>query len=410
MAIILRSQKGSPLTNTEVDGNFTDLDGRVTTAQSTANAAQPKEAGKGLSTNDLTNALKTKLDGIAAGATANATNAQLRDRGTHTGTQLASTISNFATAALGIALTGLSVASGTAVVATDSLLIAIGKLQKQINDAITAIANKADKGANNDITSLSGLSTPLSVAQGGTGGSSQPAARTSLGLGAAATVNISFNDGDVAPTYSLGRTRTSLASQGWYTNIDQGVDPNLYQSGATDVPTGGTGYWYKQTFRHATTDNTTTIAWPYGLSGLSGTVKFQNTYNGVKNGWVEFHHTANSLLDPALGTGGLMSYTVVSGYSIFKFASGVMIMQGQAGESGVMPANSVNVKSITIPSGFISVNFIQPMAMVTPYNIYDLIGAPECIMPSITSLRLTIRTGPTSQNAAMAITIIGRWK
>jgi hypothetical protein len=37
---------------------------------------------------------KTKLDGIASGATVNATDAALRDRSTHTGTQLASTISD----------------------------------------------------------------------------------------------------------------------------------------------------------------------------------------------------------------------------------------------------------------------------------------------------------------------------
>lgn len=45
----------------------------------------------------MTGADKTKLDGIATGATANATDAQLRDRSTHTGTQLAATISNFDT-------------------------------------------------------------------------------------------------------------------------------------------------------------------------------------------------------------------------------------------------------------------------------------------------------------------------
>ena len=42
---------------------------------------------------------KGKLDGIEAGATANATNAQLRDRSTHTGTQTLSTISDAGTAA-----------------------------------------------------------------------------------------------------------------------------------------------------------------------------------------------------------------------------------------------------------------------------------------------------------------------
>lgn len=37
----------------------------------------------------------TKLGGVATGATANATDAQLRDRSTHTGTQASSTIANF---------------------------------------------------------------------------------------------------------------------------------------------------------------------------------------------------------------------------------------------------------------------------------------------------------------------------
>lgn len=41
---------------------------------------------------------KSKLDGVSSGATANATDADLRDRSTHTGTQLASTVSDFAEA------------------------------------------------------------------------------------------------------------------------------------------------------------------------------------------------------------------------------------------------------------------------------------------------------------------------
>lgn len=46
----------------------------------------------------MTSAERTKLNGVASGATANATDAQLRDRTTHTGTQTASTISDFAEA------------------------------------------------------------------------------------------------------------------------------------------------------------------------------------------------------------------------------------------------------------------------------------------------------------------------
>lgn len=156
MAIILRAQKGSPLTNNEVDGNFTDLDGRVTAAKSTADAAKAtadaavtpsalqtaldskvdKVTGKQLSTEDFTTGEKNKLAGIAAGATANSSNASLLNRANHTGTQLASTISNFAATALSVVLTGLSVATGTAVIATDSILVAIGKLQAQLNGLI----------------------------------------------------------------------------------------------------------------------------------------------------------------------------------------------------------------------------------------------------------------------------------
>jgi hypothetical protein len=47
-------------------------------------------------------------------------------------------------------------------------------------------ANKAAKGANSDITSLSGLTTALSVAQGGTGGTTAAVARTALGAAALA--------------------------------------------------------------------------------------------------------------------------------------------------------------------------------------------------------------------------------
>ena len=51
-----------------------------------------KIAGKGLSTEDYSTTEKSKLSAVAAGATANATNAELRDRTTHTGEQEISTV------------------------------------------------------------------------------------------------------------------------------------------------------------------------------------------------------------------------------------------------------------------------------------------------------------------------------
>lgn len=69
------------------------------TSTAAAQAFQPLSAVLTATTAAYTSAEKTKLAAIAAGATANASDAQLRDRATHTGTQLASTVADFAAAA-----------------------------------------------------------------------------------------------------------------------------------------------------------------------------------------------------------------------------------------------------------------------------------------------------------------------
>jgi len=59
----------------------------------------------------------------------------------------------------------------------------------------------AASGANSDITSLTGLTTAISIAQGGTGATSAAAARNSLGLGTMATQassNVSITGGNIS--------------------------------------------------------------------------------------------------------------------------------------------------------------------------------------------------------------------
>ena len=177
--------------------NTSDIDKPVSTAvQVELDKKVNSVSGKGLSSNDYTTAEKTKLAGITTGATANSSDATLLNRANHTGTQLASTISNFAATVRDTIVTGIVFTSSAAVVATDSVLIALGKLQRQITDAVTSIATKANKGANTDITSLAGLTTALSVAQGGTGGNTAALARTGLGLGNAATATVVSSNTD----------------------------------------------------------------------------------------------------------------------------------------------------------------------------------------------------------------------
>lgn len=59
--------------------------------------------------------------------------------------------------------------------------------QAELDGLSTTVSGKAASGANSDITSLSGLSTPLSVLQGGTGGNSAQTAINTLSGVAAAT-------------------------------------------------------------------------------------------------------------------------------------------------------------------------------------------------------------------------------
>lgn len=72
--------------------------------------------------------------------------------------------------------------SGTIVAYKTNSDINATALGTRMTTAETNIGLKAAKGANSDITSLTGLTTPLSISQGGTGGITAAAAKTALGI------------------------------------------------------------------------------------------------------------------------------------------------------------------------------------------------------------------------------------
>ena len=70
--------------------------------------------------------------------------------------------------------------------------------------SIPPIGGLARKGANSDITELKGLSTALSIDQGGTGAKTKEAARTNLGLGSSATRDAYSTSGSMLAVGDFG--------------------------------------------------------------------------------------------------------------------------------------------------------------------------------------------------------------
>jgi len=89
---------------------------------------------------------------------------------------------------------------------TDLSVFIQGLLNDADAPAARATLGAAKLGANNDITSLIGLTTALSVAQGGTGGNTQATARAALGLevGTAAGTVAAGNDSRITGAVQTG--------------------------------------------------------------------------------------------------------------------------------------------------------------------------------------------------------------
>ena len=144
----------------------------------------------------------TKLAGIATGATANDTDANLKNRANHTGTQLASTISDFANNVRSAVLTGVSFAVSTAITASDTVLTALGKLQAQIN--LRAPINKP---------SFTGISTFQGVKETVVTANTGTAYSINIGSGTIQNLTLTGNCVFTFPTATIGEQFTLFLSQ-----------------------------------------------------------------------------------------------------------------------------------------------------------------------------------------------------
>ena len=162
----------------------------LTTSQSSTNVTINSDVGTdaviplgngvnaGVSLNDYTTAEKTKLSGIAAGATVNSSDATLLNRSNHTGTQLSSTISDFNTQIAANALLKTNNLSDLANVVTAKTNLSLQNVDNttDLNKPIstltqTALNLKATLASPTFTGTISGITASMVGAPNGSGNS-----------------------------------------------------------------------------------------------------------------------------------------------------------------------------------------------------------------------------------------------
>ncbi|MFP2504426.1 pyocin knob domain-containing S74 family peptidase [Buttiauxella gaviniae] len=183
---------------------------------------------------------------------------------------------------------------------TGDVTITINGLQV----AVPGQKSLAKKGANSDITSLSGLTTALSVDQGGTGGKTKQSARDGIGLGDIAVKNTTDfiatgGQGAPADSYRFFRTDHTVQNNVNINNVsDPGVYPGLINfANATNPPAAG-GYGYIANYGRINKGNADwsmcQLSLPHSLGGDSGRMFYRGCNASIWGAWKEITTSAVS--------------------------------------------------------------------------------------------------------------------
>lgn len=184
--------------------------------------------------------------------------------------------------------------------------------------AVTVPAQKslAKKGANNDITSLSGLTTALSIAQGGTGAKTASDARTNLGLGNSATRDV---DNQFAPRNSLLNDAAVMAQcHRDYRDLGPYDDIAQYPLGMSfGIQSGGNG-WGGGSGADIYTGMLTLRGWNDPTGGGYVSWQLASTSQGLK------YRQGNGIIEGNANVGFSTTHTLYSTQNATKASDGTL--------------------------------------------------------------------------------------
>ena len=178
-------------------------------------------------------------------------------------------------------LTGLSTATGTAVAAADTVLVAIGKLQKQITD---------------NLATLTGHTSSTSNPHGVT--------KAQVGLGSVDNTSDANKPVSGATLSRFGGATSTSGVLDWNAtaNTQPGIGPTLLLGSHTNGPGGGNYYFVWNLEYGPNKDGSgqiTQIALPYSNQGSvnEGLFKFRGRYSG---NWTPWEYAFTTVTPPAI--------------------------------------------------------------------------------------------------------------
>ena len=154
----------------------------------------------------------------------------------------------------------------------------------EVNSVKTALEGKASNGVNDDITSLTGLTTEIGINQGGTGATTQSGARQNLGLGSSATRNAYSTTGDMLSVGDFGLGGNTITGGNSTGNMIANEVCGFY-AGTVNTPTGTSYSGIKVRINDAV---------GFSMAVRQNRAFIQSTESGASIGWREITMTAVS--------------------------------------------------------------------------------------------------------------------